>query len=280
MNSLLKAEYFGFHVSLEFHLDAGADEAVVNYVKKEFEWPFGSSGIVQQAQPQGLAAMVTSAWSAENDKEFAFFFEDDIEVSPFYFQFACRAISQFANVKNETVIGVALNTPRYDEINLLTSVWRPKWEIGSEARLFFFQLPSSWGVLYFPWIWREFLKFYQKRLNSSALIVPASRINIWQRSWKRYLAEMMFLKGQVLVYPSMPEEASFAVNHRERGEHTGGAAESPQLEALNTHEIDYYVTPLIKTKPTDLFRQLHSNVTLPVVSLHHEFVSSLDELNL
>jgi hypothetical protein len=192
---------------------------------------------MQRSQPQGLAAMITSAWLAPKDTEFAFLFEDDIEASPFYFEFACRAIYRFANSSspaNKTVIGVALNTPRFDEINLLKSIWRPHWEIGSEARLFFFQLPCSWGALYFPWIWRDFLKFYHQRTSpntdESSFTVPGARSNNWQRSWKRYLVEMMFFKGQVMIYASLPQEASFAVNHRERGEHTSGRAQVPQFQ--------------------------------------------------
>lgn len=285
IDSLLAAEYFGFPVAIEFHLDAGANESVMDYLKNQVNWPFGTSGLVAEVLPQGLANMVTSAWSAQKDTEFAFFFEDDIEASPFFFEYACRSIYEFASKRKE-VIGVALNTPRYDEINLITSIWRPSWEIGTEAQVFFFQLPSSWGVLYFPWAWREFLKFYQKRTSSATAkkktkmtkIVPASRINIWERSWKRYLAEMMFLKGQVLVYPSLPAEASFSVNHREVGEHTSGKAQSPQLERLNQQKIDYYVTPIVTAAPISLFRQIHAGAELPVVALHHDKVASLNEL--
>lgn len=276
LDSLKAAEYFGYPVDLEIHLDAGASEEIISFLKNDFIWPFGASGMILQSRRLGLAGMVTSAWKPPSDTEFAFFFEDDIEASKFYFEFACRAI--FAYSDNERLIGVALSTPRYDEINLLTSIWLPEWEIGRDWRVFLFQLPCSWGVLYFPWAWRSFLTYYK---NASGFpVIPVTRINIWQRSWKRFLAELMFIEGQVMLYASLPNQTSFAVNHREIGEHTDGTAQDPQLMKLNDHEIDYYTTSIVTEHPDEAFFQLQSQEfsKLPLVSLHHDLVHSFAEL--
>ena len=173
-----------------------------------------------------------------------------------------------------------MSTPRYDEVNLLTSIWLPECEIGPNWRVFLFQLPCSWGVLYFPWAWRRFLKYFKNASGSP--VIPATRINLWQRSWKRFLAEMMFIEGQVLLYASLANQTSFAVNHREIGEHTDGQAQDPQLMKLNDYEIDYYTTPLITRPPNETFSQLQSQNfdNLPLVSLHHDAVKSFTELDL
>ena len=57
------------------------------------------------------------------------------------------------------------------------------------------------------------------RTNVGRMYIPRSQTNYWQGSWKRFLFEFMFMRGEFLLYPNFPYQASFSTNHVEVGEH-------------------------------------------------------------
>lgn len=277
INSLQVADYVNHEVQLNFNIDFDPSEDVKNYIES-VNWQHGSKNIIQRRESYGLERMVIESWKAENDKEFAFFFEDDIEVQPDYFNFALEFVKKEGIRFNPNLIGIALNTPRYDEVNLDHSIWLPEFNI---AKLFLFQQPCSWGALYFPWKWREFLTYYRKSRSNSVVehkkVIPESCVFNWGNSWKKYLMEMMVRKGYVMLYPSLKNQASFSVHHREEGEHTG------LIKQLNITSVDYFIVPFARNEEAKLLIEEVKNANLdklPIVSFYHCPVGSIEELKL
>ncbi|KAF8478263.1 hypothetical protein JB92DRAFT_3048112 [Gautieria morchelliformis] len=90
---------------------------------------------------------------------------------------------------------------------------------------YLFQVPCSWGAIYFPEHFREFHDYLALRLseathNITETIVPDIRSNRWTRSWKKYLNELVYLRGYVMLYPNY--DLSLATNHVEIGVHVKG----------------------------------------------------------
>lgn len=232
------------------------------------------------------------SWEPRSDQQFAFFFEDDIEVSRDYFTYSLLCIRKYVypdgkratNQLAEHLVGVSLNTPRYNEIILPPQNWVPTDAIGHEANQFLFQLPCSWGALYFPWAWREFREFYAWRksitLPKHYQVVPRSATNLWERSWKRYLVELMFIRGQVMVYPALERQLSFSTHHREPGEHTSGTAQENLVDELGTHYLEYFTVPLANDREVTmrLFAHMAPLKDLPLVSFYHTPVKNWYEL--
>lgn len=279
VDSLIKADYSGHFPELQFHIEFDPSEEVKAYVNN-LKWPHGNKKLFLRQESFGLEKMVMTSWNATKDSEFAFFFEDDIEVQPQYFKYTLKAMERDDISKNDSVIGVALNTPRYDEVNLKHSIWLPEIVIGKQDRLFLFQQPCSWGALYFPWKWREYLKFYSKRnLGLELDIVPQSCIFKWQRSWKKYLMELMVLEGYVMLYPSLPDQQSLSINHREPGEHTNIEIEHALVNELNPNVVDYFVVPMAKAEQIKLLMESLSTIkNFPLVSFYHFKVNSIKDL--
>ena len=285
VNSLKRSDYLGKTVQLQFHIEFEPSEAVKEYVES-VKWPFGTKLIIWRKEKFGLERMVVESWDGKKDNEFAFFFEDDIEVNEKYFEFAIEALNRKELIENESVIGVALNTPRYDEVGTEHSIWLPEYEIGSSnSKLFLFQQPCSWGALYFPWKWREYLAYYQKRRRyggsdsannaEGVKIIPKSCVVGWKRSWKKYFMEMMLLKGYVMIYPSLPNQASLSVHHREEGEHTGIIG-----DGMNS-KVDYFIVPLTDSFGSKvLIEEIQRSKIeeLPIISFYHFRVGSIEEL--
>ena len=282
MKSLTAAEYFNYNVQLQFNIEFEPSEEVKEFVES-VNWPHGTKMIVWRKEKYGLERMVMESWKASKDNEFAFFFEDDIEVHSKYFEFALKALKKKDIVHNSNLVGIALNTPRYDEVSLEHSIWLPEFVIGKESKLFLFQQPCSWGALYFPWKWREFLEYYSKRrLNQFPVptaeyrkVIPESCVFQWGKSWKKYLMEMMVIEGYVMLYPSLTNQESLSVHHREEGEHTGS------ISKFDIQVVDYFTVPLVGNEKAkaliDEINKVKVN-KLPIVSFHHFPVKSIDDL--
>lgn len=282
VNSLKAADYLNHNVQLQFNIEFEPSDDVKKYVESVY-WPYGTKTIDFRREKYGLERMVVESWKAPKDNEFAFFFEDDIEVHPDYFKYTLEVLNKPGIRDDPNMTGIALNTPRYDEVNMDHSIWTPDLVIGTEAKLFLFQQPCSWGALYFPWKWREFLNYYRKRrLNQFPIpvaeyrkVIPESCVFQWARSWKKYYMEMMVLEGYVMIYPSATNQASLSVHHREEGEHTG-----IKREGFN-EIVDYFVVPFAdKETAAGLIEEVKkANVNkLPIVSFHHLPVESIKAL--
>lgn len=282
VNSLLKSDYLGKNVQLQFHIEYEPSKEVKEFVES-VQWPFGTKIIIWRNEKFGLERMVVDSWDASNDNQFAFFFEDDIEVNSHYFKFAIGALDRKEIIENASIVGVALNTPRYDEVNEQHSIWFPGLEIDEDDKLFLFQQPCSWGALYFPWKWREYLEYYNKRRRGPSMantaegieVIPKSCVFNWTRSWKKYFMELMVLKGYVMIYPSLPDQESLSVHHREEGEHTG------IINKYLNKVVDYFVVPLASQSNAQVLieslRQVDIN-QLPVISFYHFRVKSIEKL--
>lgn len=234
------------------------------------------------------------SWDAKSDKEFAFFFEDDIEVASRYFEYTIIALNKYVIPNGQRTtdskladrfFGISLYTPRYNEIGLTPTDWTPSEVIGEES-LYIHQLPCSWGSLLIPWRWREFLEFYQWRRSkehpSLKASVPDTAVQGWRRSWKKFLIEFMYMRGSYMLYPSLPSQVSFSTHHREPGEHTRATAEDPLVDELGTMFQDFFTVPLVGYKDgahvDRLFAEMQPLSRLPVLTFHHKRVQDVHSL--
>lgn len=141
---------------------------------------------------------------------------------------------------------ISLYTPRLVEV----VKERPKWNATDFFKRihpntpYLHQLPCSWGAVFFPKHWREFYAYMNMRFTEDAkqnpVQIPKSRTNGWQASWKKFLIDMMYLRGYVSLYPNFPNQMSFSTNHMEPGAHI-----SAKDNVLKHNKADFEV-PLMK----------------------------------
>ena len=53
------------------------------------------------------------------------------------------------------------------------------------------------------------------------IVIPRSATNGWSASWKRFMIELAYARGMLVLYPSLFNQSSFSTNHLEAGEHVG-----------------------------------------------------------
>lgn len=88
---------------------------------------------------------------------------------------------------------------------------------------------------------------FRPKLNllSERIIIPKTVVHTWRASWKKFMIEMMYLRGEFMLYPNHPEERSFSTNHLEKGVHIGAeAAGKAGSGTVIVHRKEDYTVPL------------------------------------
>lgn len=179
------------------------------------------------------------------------------------------------------LIGCSLYTPMVNEIGPAIKAWRPpRWHahkiVGPQFPYFYFQLPCSWGAVYTAKHWLLFLQYYEIRKNAkNPPLIPNSRTNEWNKSWKRMLIELMLLHGWYLLYPNFDHCASFSTNYFEWGIHSqpDDAVELKYPDSLKKRDWRFTV-PLLHTLPIMTASNLDPDglESVPCVDLYHQRV--------
>ncbi|KAL4190270.1 hypothetical protein AMTRI_Chr07g23880 [Amborella trichopoda] len=277
LRSLSEAYYLGDEVPLSFNMDSQVDESTLRLVNS-FEWPHGPKTLRRRIIQGGLIRAVSESWYPSSDNDFGLLLEDDIEVSPYYYLWIKYALLNYhydPQVSLPELSSISLYTPRLVEV----VKERPHWN----ATAFFkhihpntpylHQLPCSWGAVFFPKQWREFYTYMNMRFTEDAkknpVQIPKSRTNGWQASWKKFLIDMMYLRGYVSLYPNFPDQASFSTNHMEPGAHI-----SAKDNVVKHNKSDFEV-PLLKRDFIELLPsgKMPPASKLPVLNLFNQAVS-------
>ncbi|GJM87186.1 hypothetical protein PR202_ga03114 [Eleusine coracana subsp. coracana] len=277
LTSLRDAYYVGDEVPISFNMDSRVDATTLHLVHS-FDWPHGPKTLRRRIIQGGLIRAVSESWYPASDHDYGLLLEDDIEVSPYYYlwvKYALLAYHYDPAVSLPELSSISLYTPRLVEV----VKERPKWN----ATQFFakihpntpylHQLPCSWGAVFFPKHWREFYTYMGARFTEDAkqnpVQIPKSRTNGWQASWKKFLIDMMYLRGYVSLYPNFPNQTSFSTNHMEPGAHI-----SAKDNVLKHDKTDFEV-PLVDADFSTLLPagKMPPASKLPVINLFNQAVS-------
>ncbi|KAG0580596.1 hypothetical protein KC19_4G185500 [Ceratodon purpureus] len=277
LQSLSNAHYVGDAIDISFNMDNAVDNQTL-HIADEFHWPHGKKIVRRRIIRGGLIRAVSESWYPASDDDFGLLLEDDIEVSPFYYMWLKYALLQYhynPDVKLPELNSIALYTPRIVEV----VKERPRWNATEYFNdihpntPYLHQLPCSWGALFTPKKWREFYKYmgmrYTEDPKANPVQIPKSRTNGWQASWKKFLIDMMYLRGYVTLYPNFPNQTSFSTNHMEPGAHIAHSANKL------AHDPQDFVVPLLQE---DFLPMLPSGALppatkLPVINLFNQAAS-------
>lgn len=269
VSSLSKVKYKQ-PINIEFEIEGGAPVKLQEYVSN-LSWERGETKVHNRVVKGGLIQAVIESWEPQTDTEAAIFLEDDIEVSPYFFNWldAGMQILQTPSlgIPSSRVLGISLYTPR------LIETVHPKQKIEFDNlvpnNVFLYQLPCSWGALYFPNHWRQFRAYMRHRLQMEDHVeVYGSTTNGWKGSWKKFMVEFMWINDLFMLYPNYQNQTSFATNHLEPGEHI----------KVNdtTHNPADFVVPLMDSPPViQVSKDLNSKMYMVDLfgDIEHQYAS-------
>jgi len=260
LDQLHTAYYDNDRVDLEISIDYPANmsdtETIAQWtrtqlVARSFAWNHGRVNVIQQRTHIGLTGQWTQGWyPAADNREIMLFLEDDTGVSPYYYRFCKKMIQTyyldprnydpnlygFSLQTQHTILGESLDAMYGSRQvpNLLNqSAIERGWDEEHEWRWYFrYQLVGTWGGVFFPQHWREFLIWLRDRqfvhaegVSTSGFepCVPGLISNTWwqkkpHKVWSQWFVRFAFEKGWYNLYTNYPDQLSLVGNFREGGE--------------------------------------------------------------
>ncbi|KAL8140158.1 hypothetical protein V2J09_006179 [Rumex salicifolius] len=198
-----------------------------------FGWKFGQKLVHYRTVNVGLQAQWLEAWWPSSDDEFVFVVEDDLEVSPLYYQF-------------------------------LKGKHGNKMHLDHDTRLFLYQLVGTWGQLLFPKPWKEFRIWYDiHKAKGIKPILDGMVTTGWykrmgERIWTPWFIKFIHSRGYFNLYTNFLNERALSISHRDAGVNYGKTA-GPDSYLLNESDIDFNLMdmkPLSELKRYDFcFRE-------------------------
>ncbi|KAJ1445122.1 hypothetical protein M885DRAFT_550918 [Pelagophyceae sp. CCMP2097] len=235
LESLAAARYGAHNVALRVHVDfppPGASAATLAAnaaaarVARRFHWPHGSSEVRLRSAHAGAALNRLEAWTPACDGDVGAFFEDDVAVSPAWFDFSTAALEAYGGRGRAAgaVAGVVLQRnwlvpacylKEADARNAFQPYLSPV--LGPYAHV----VAGAW--------WRRFTAWHRTRPKGDVRVPGNSFSNGWLRGahaerdlWTAYADRFAFDTGALFVYGNLPGGAALARNHAGPGLHYSG----------------------------------------------------------
>lgn len=240
LKSVAAADYGDDHVDLDIWVDRRANsplDASVIDAANEVEWPFGAKTVHARKAPGGLYNQWIYTWNIRDQTdEVAIILEDDLEVSPAFYQWLKQARTAYAT------------DPEVGAFTLQRSTLRPRRPRGSRmghtlslppsTPVFKYRLLGTWGFAPQRDVWLEFRAWFEKKRAAGekpyvdGLIttswyksqeVDGFAPHMWSQWWIRFVDE----KGYFTVTPHLPDGTTLSANWRERGMHYSAGKRTP-----------------------------------------------------
>ncbi|HET6244692.1 MAG: glycosyltransferase [Bacteroidetes bacterium] len=210
LNSLAIANYDGFaNIPLIISIDKSETDAIEK-IAKSFNWLFGKKKIIVHNENLGLKNHIISCGDLTSTYENVIVLEDDLYVSPYFYDYAYQAREFYKN--DENVAGISLYSIDCNDHAVL-----PFIPIADGFDNFFMQVPSSLGQMWTKKQWHEFKKFYDSDnvTITHEDIIPDKVIAWGESSWKKYFYKYLVNFNKFFVYPRV----SFTTNFGDPGTH-------------------------------------------------------------
>eukprot|EP00659_Diplonema_papillatum_P022213 gene22213-34089_t len=235
--SLEQVDYLGHTVPLTIFLDKkdahDDDKDETEEWVRSLRWTHGPFAIHKREVNVGLKSSILEAWyptALDTDTKYVAFFEDDTEVSPFWYVWGVNAISAYGGV-DAKLFGISLYRPVHDELTGKSMM------LDTHGDPFIFQQPCSWGAIYSARPWQKFRDWTLLQTKDPVLKGDASRVssNTWsaKSSWKKYLLKYMWNYGYFMVYPNLPDRMVLSTNHLMKIE----LLRAPEMSRLQVYDL-------------------------------------------
>lgn len=188
LNSIRSAYYEADRVDLDIWIDRLDSTAPLNRnisgVVTGFSWPFGAKTIYTRRQPGGLYQQWMYTWDLNSPGDVAVILEDDLEVSPAFYQWLKIARSKYGN--NADVGGYTLQRSVLRPRKPPPGVYQGHLRLPADVTVFKYRLQGSWGFAPEREKWREFLRWFEeKRMLGEKPYVDDLITTAWYKGQER-----------------------------------------------------------------------------------------------
>lgn len=229
LGSLRKAHYPPGNVRLVISLDnSGMDEP--RQAAEAFDWPFGEKRVIAHQQRLGLRNHVLSCGDLTEEYGEVIVLEDDLFVSPFFYEYTSRALTFYA--EDPLVAGISLYGHQFNQTANL-----PFMPVDNgNADVYFMQLAASWGQAWSRSHWIGFRHWLEQHGTDISDVddIPHD-IRGWpESSWLKLYNAYIITLDKFFVYPYR----SLTTNFGDPGQHFHIASSRFQVP-IQQRSMDY-----------------------------------------
>lgn len=208
LQSLEKADYKGQSPTLLISIDKSDTNIIENFAHN-YIWKYGEKKIYTHTENLGLRKHVLECGSRIEDYDALIVLEDDITVSPFFYDYAIQTIQKYQH--DERIAGISLyNFP----INYQTRL--PFNPVKSNYDVYMMNCAQSWGQIWMKKQWNAFSEWYVKNNEEFNLPYLPQSLNLWPKSsWLKYHTRYCIEKNKYFVYPY----EALSTNNNDAGTH-------------------------------------------------------------
>jgi hypothetical protein len=204
------------------------------------QWSYGNTRIVISDENLGLGESWFRAWTPSSDTDRAVIFEDDLEVSPLWYQWLKRAHDAYASTRPDLA---AFGLSHQELVPLKTSKRTTKEFPTDEP--FLYALLGSHGFSPLAKVWTEFLEFVRctKHWGNISIATPELITSDWyhhmvpkESMWEQHF--IFFTKQRDLynIY-QFPRTKAFTAHWQEKGAHFDGSTSGRNFPLIQEGDI-------------------------------------------
>lgn len=203
LKSLKNASYFGDTVDLVISIDYNKkyNEHILN-VAQSFNWLHGEKKIVNHKKNLGLKKHVLSCGEFLEEFDNICVLEDDIYVSPNFYNYTKQAVNFYLN--SPKIAGISLYSHQFNYIK--DKLFIPL-QNGYDA--YFMQQAQSWGQVWGKKSWKEFVNWLNKK-EINIKDFPIEIYNWPNTSWLKLQMQFLVEEDKYFVYPYISLSTNFS----------------------------------------------------------------------
>lgn len=244
LESVNRAWFPSQDIPLIISLDKAKEDHGVMELAKEFSWEHGEKIIRTFETRQGLRKHILSCGDLTNEYGAVIVLEDDLVVSPGFYQYVTDALDYYQD--REDIAGIALYSHEWN--GYAGRFFQP---IADSYDTYLGQFGISWGQCWTKKSWNKFKEWYNRREGNLGFNeqIPAS-INLWsEQSWGKYFNNYITEENKYYVIPRI----SLSTNCSEVGQHAREFNNDHQVRLLHTHNFKYRFAPMEEACRYDIF---------------------------
>lgn len=214
-------------ISIDYQSSGQHDEVV--RIAREFDWKYGEKKIIEHKTNLGLKAHVLSCGDLSREYGAVIVLEDDIVVSPYFYNFSQQALIKYDGDVN--IAGISLYGCEWSQV-----ADRSFSPAQNGADVYFSQNAQSWGQVWSDKMWYEFREWYLTHKDLPIDNNIPDNVRRWSdKSWLKYHIWYCVKKNKYFVYPYV----SLSTNYSDLGEHLKGDNTYFQVPVLMGKRIHY-----------------------------------------
>lgn len=238
LSSLEKADYKEQSPTLLISIDK-SDTNIIEEFAHNYIWKYGKKKVFTHNKNLGLRKHVIECGNRIKDYDALIVLEDDISVSPYFYDYALQAIQKYKD--DERIAGISLyNFP----INYQNSL--PFNPVKSEYDVYMMNCAQSWGQIWIKKQWEAFMQWYEKNNEEFNIPYLPQSLNLWPKSsWLKYHTRYCIENNKYFVYPY----EALSSNNNDLGTHVKTYATNYFQSTLQLFPKNHYHLPNLEECP-------------------------------